>query len=138
MKRIVSGVLRIVMAFLFVLTWYNTFSGLKTFENFHALSTPKKTALFTLILVIANFSIYIIINAVMDFKNRPIRLKPMYIIFFLTVLVVALTIFPTGKVSNVALLGLIIFSIILAYFLINDFIQLWFKRPKKVSNLNSN
>ncbi|MFI5160559.1 MAG: hypothetical protein ACHQHN_04740 [Sphingobacteriales bacterium] len=131
MQRIASGISRLIFTALTLASNYNTFKKMKVFETFSVMNGGEKTGAVLIMIFVTNVTIYMTINAIMDFKNKPIKFKAMYILFSLDFLGSLFKLFPLQKVSLWWALLMVIFITIALFFVINDFIQLWFKRPKK-------
>ena len=127
MNRIISAVLRLILVLGNIFSSYNTFHKLQTFERFHLMTVGQKVGTITILVLMINFDIYMFFNAYRDFKNRPIRLKFMYVIILITVLVALLSILPFEKTSTERFLVVMSFALLLIFFLINDFIRFWVK-----------
>jgi uncharacterized membrane protein YwzB len=138
MKRVVSGILRLIFTVMTLASNYNTFQKMKVFENFSTMNGGQKTGAILILIFVTNVTIYMTINAIMNFKNRPIKFKAMYILFFIDFFGSLFKLFPLQKVPLVWAALIVIFIMIALFFVISDFIQLWFEQPKKLSNSTVN
>ncbi len=136
MKTIISGILRIVLALVTDFVNLRTLDRMKAFENFHTMNSGQKTGEILILLSLTNFTVYMVTNAIMNFKNKAIKFRPMYILFFLDIFFSLVKLFPLQKVPLWWGILMVIYILIALFFVINDFIQLWFKHPKKVSKLS--
>jgi hypothetical protein len=134
MKRIISGILRIVLALVTDVVNLRTLHRIKAFENFHLMNSGQKTGEILIFIFLINFTIYMTVNAIMDFKNRAIKFKAMYILFFIDISFSMFKLFPLQKVPLWWGILMVIYILTALFFVINEFIYLWFKHPKKVSN----
>jgi hypothetical protein len=134
MKTIISGVLRIALTLMFSIQSFINLIQMNSFEKFPSASIGHKAGLITILLMVLNLVFYMIFNAVRDFNNKPIRLKPFYIIFLLTTLIAIMSIMPIGNIPTGKLILLLIYAVLIVYFIINDFICLWLKKSVKIDS----
>jgi len=133
MKRTISGVLRCVFASMVAIRSILNFIKMNSFKGFSAQRTGFQMGNILMLLLVINIIFYMAFNAVKDFRHEPIRLKPMYILFTLTFLIAVLCLYPLQNIHGGDLIFLIIHAILFLYFIVNDFINLWFRKSIKIN-----
>jgi hypothetical protein len=118
MKRIISGILRFVLVFMFTEHNIVYFIQMNSFQKFPSMTGGHKYGFIIILLIVINFIVYMVFNGVRDFQDKPIRLKPMYIIFLLTILIAGVVIIPVGNIQTSYLISLIVYAILSIYFII--------------------
>ena len=140
MYKTVSGILRVFLAITAGVSFYNNCNKLQTFQSFPTMSYGAKVGTIALLVLMANFVVYMAVNGIREIKNKRIMLTAMYYIICLTYLLIAIIIIPSShidpQISYLSITTIItIISVLLAvYYLIADFIALFIKRKTKLQS----
>jgi len=131
MNRIVSGLLRCVLALMFAIQSTLNFIKMYSFKDFSSLRIGFQCARILILLLVINFVFYLIFNALKDFKHEAIGLKAMYILFTLTFLIAIMSLYPFEDISGSHLILALIYAVLIVYFIVSDFINLWLRKSVK-------
>jgi len=134
MNRIVSGILRCVLALAFAIQSTLNFIKTNFFKDFSSLRIGSQCAEILIFILTINFVFYLIFNSLRDFKQKAIGLKAMYILFTLTILIAILSLYPFEGISGTDLILGLIYAVLIVYFIVGDFINLWLRKSVKINS----
>jgi hypothetical protein len=141
MKRIISAVLRLFLAIVSITILYTV---LKNYyyrqqidfpEYFNDLRRVENTGTIVTSIIMVNTAIYMSVNAIRDLRKKHIILWPMFIIFFIAVVMRSLLWYQFDLMSIGELIFTIFCLLVILYFMVSDYIWLfWIKRKRTITN----
>jgi hypothetical protein len=140
----ISGSLRLFLILTVSIWFYENFIITHTFERFYRMSDNARQGNEIILSIISYFVIYMTIYSILEFKNQLLKYQIFYWLYLLMTLFIILVVLPAthrdNKVSLISLssLLLILFTTISIYFVIADFISLFFKKKPKSGTAAAN
>jgi len=129
-----SGIVRLILSLIFIIFSVISFIQLHEFQDYSSMSAGSKSGVFIVLFLILNFPTYMILNGIREINNKRIKFKFMYIVVAITEAIITLVFVRDFKnvshILSVKLIALLVMLLLMAYFLIGDFINLFIRKNK--------
>jgi len=134
MVNVIAGIVRLILSLIFIIFSVISFIQLHEFQDYSSMSAGSKSGVFIVLFLILNFPTYMILNGIREINNKRIKFKFMYIVVAITEAIITLVFVRDFKnvshILSVKLIALLVMLLLMAYFLIGDFINLFIRKNK--------